>query len=253
MPENIVLEGAISVLAALAAGNRVIKVVYLQQNKSAALAAITRQAGRCGVPVERVDESVITAYATGHSHGGVVALAGPRRFQSLDTLGRMVANPLIVMLDGVEDPFNFGQAVRALYAAGVHGLVIRARNWGAGEGIIVRASAGAAEWMPTAVVDSVHAAVTHFKTRGLTVICTAATGSALALYEANLQGPLFLVVGGERRGIAQGVLQEADLVLRIPYGGSFGASLGTTSAVAVLAFEVLRQRLYAQGATIAGE
>ena len=83
-----------------------------------------------------------------------MALVGPRRERSVgELIGEVGEGSLIVMLDGIEDPFNFGQAVRALYAAGVDGLVVR-RSWETGLATVTRASAGASELMPTARSDS---------------------------------------------------------------------------------------------------
>jgi 23S rRNA (guanosine2251-2'-O)-methyltransferase len=240
-----ILEGAVSILACLAAGHRPIYRIYLQKEKATpAHAQIKRAARRLAVPVEQVDVAIIKAQATGHSHGGAIALVGERRYQPLERLGEQSVAPFVVMLDGVEDPFNFGQAVRALYAAGANGLVTRTHSWPGAEGIIARASAGATEQIATAMVERVEQAVDHFQQRGLLIACTAAGGSIVPLYEANLCQPLFLIIGGERRGIARSILRRADLVLRIPYGGYFTGSLGATSAAAVLAFEVMRQRRY---------
>jgi len=95
--------------------------------------------------------------------------------------------------------------------------------------------------MPTAVAETALDAATHFRARGLTIACTAQQG-AISIYEADLSGPLFLVIGGERRGITRSFLEQADLLLAIPYGRAFEQSLGTTAAAAVLAFEIMRQR-----------
>jgi 23S rRNA (guanosine2251-2'-O)-methyltransferase len=245
MAEAIVLEGAISVLAALAAQVRPIDKIYLRRDKPlASFKLIERAATQAGVAVERVDPAVIDAHTSGRTHGGIVALAGLRRYLALDELGRGVSNPFIILLDGIEDPFNLGQAIRALYAAGAQGLVMRPRYWRNAEGIIVRASAGASEWMPTAVAGDISTAVNHFAARGLKIVCTVAEGKGALLYEADLRQPLLLVVGGEHRGITRMVLRQADLCLRIPYGAGFERTLGAASAVAVLAFEILRQRRY---------
>jgi 23S rRNA (guanosine2251-2'-O)-methyltransferase len=244
MAEIIVLEGGISVLAALAAQVRPIDRIYLRRDRPfASFRQIERAASQAGVAVEFVDPATIAAHASGHTHGGVVALAGPRRYLPVNDLGRGVRNPFVVLLDGIEDPFNLGQAIRALYAAGAHGLILRPRQWGKAEGVIVRASAGASERLPTALAGDIRTAVDHFAARGLKIVCTAAEGEkGVSLYEADLRQPLLLVVGGERRGITQTVLRQADLCLRIPYGEGFKGSLGAASAVAVLAFEILRQR-----------
>jgi 23S rRNA (guanosine2251-2'-O)-methyltransferase len=145
------------------------------------------------------------------------------------------------MLDGVEDPFNFGQAVRAFYAAGAHGLVVRPRSWMSAAGVVGRASAGASERIPTAQAESAEAAAEVFRAAGLRV-AIADSQRAISLYDADLRIPLFLLVGGERRGVTRSFASKADLRLKIPYGRPFEHDLGTTAAAAVLAFEILRQR-----------
>jgi len=240
--EIAVLEGIVSVRAALESGSRPIHAILIRRDKwDPGIVRLERAARDAGIRVERVDAAAIDAAAEGTTHGGVIAQVGPRRFEPLDTLADGVRAPFVAMLDGVEDPFNFGQAMRALYAAGAHGLVVRPRNWLSAAGIVARASAGASEWMPTAVAETALDAAAHFRARGLTIACTAQQG-AVSIYEVDLSGPLFLVIGGERRGITRSFLEQADLLLAIPYGRAFDQSLGTTAAAAVLAFEIMRQR-----------
>ena len=242
MSEQAILEGLVSVQAALESESRPIHVLYLRRGKrDRSRARLERLARERGVPIEHVEDEVIDAQASGKTHGGVLALAGPRRFASLEDLIRDRAAPFVAMLDGIEDPFNFGAAVRALYAAGTDGLVVRPRNWMSAAGVVARSSAGATEWMPTAVAETVADAADFFRARGLAVAC-AAKDRAVSIYETDLAIPLFCVIGGEKRGITRSFADRADLRLKIPYGRRFPRSLGTASAVAVLAFEVLRQR-----------
>lgn len=242
MSELAVLEGFISVRAALKAGSRPIQAIYLRRDKrDRGIAWLERTATAAGIPVQRVTADEIDARAGGSTHGGVIALAGPRRFVALSELGADSPAPFVAMIDGVEDPFNFGQAVRALYAAGCDGLALRPRNWLSATGVVARASAGASEWMPTSIAETVGAAAEHFRARGLRV-AVADEERAIPLYDADLSGPLFLVIGGEKRGITRSFRDGADLRLAIPYGSAFDQSLGTAAATAVIAFEVLRQR-----------
>ena len=248
MSDQAILEGLVSVQAALESESRPIHVLYLRRGKrDRALARLERLARERGVPVQRVEGEVIDARASGKTHGGVLALAGPRRFAGLEDLVRERATPFVAMLDGIEDPFNFGAAVRALYAAGADGLVVRPRNWMSAAGVVARSSAGATEWIPTAVAETVADAAGFFRARGLTVAC-AAKDRATSIYETDLAIPLFCVIGGEKRGITRSFADQADLRLKIPYGRRFPRSLGTASAVAVLAFETMRQRMAAQAA-----
>jgi len=107
-----------AIQAALEAGSRPVYAVYIDRasrDRHGDLARLARTAEAAGVPVERVDAAVIASHASGQTHGGAIALCGPRRFVPLERLlpaeGRA---PFIAMIDGVEDPFNFGQAARAL-------------------------------------------------------------------------------------------------------------------------------------------
>jgi len=240
--DRAILEGAVSVQAVLEAGSREVEAIYVQHDRqSRDIARLQRLARARGLAVQRVDASQIEALTNGKTHGGVVALVGPRRFVGLEALIEGAASPLVVMLDGIEDPFNFGAAVRALYAAGCDGLVVRPRNWMSAAGIVARASAGATELMPTAVAETAADAADLYRARGLTIAC-ATKDRAVSIYQADLAVPLFLAIGGEKRGITRSFLRQADLRLNIPYGRRFPRSLGTASAVAVLAFEAMRQR-----------
>lgn len=244
MVNQTVLEGVISIQAAIEAESRMLECIWIQHKynkRNRALAYLIHLAAERGLPIEKRDRAEISQVAGGQSHGGVIALAGPRHFEPLEALVTKSSVPFIVMLDGIEDPFNFGHAVRALYAAGADGLVVRQRNWLSAVGTVARASAGTSERIPTAVVNSVEEAAEVVRPFGLQVACTAARG-AVDIYAADLAVPLFLVIGGERRGITRSFQDAADLVLQIPYGRSFRHSMGTTAAAAVVAFEVMRQR-----------
>lgn len=239
------LEGMISVQAAIEAGNRSITAVYVRQSGGQRhqhrLQTVQRLAKKHQIACHLVDENFIAAHAEGNSHGGVVAEVGPRQFVSLDSLIAVGdKRPLVVMLDGIEDPFNFGQAIRALYAAGVSGLVVRPRNWMSATAIVSRASAGTAEYIPTAVAETAEAAAAHFRAHGLRIACLA-KDSAVSIYDADLTQPLFVLIGGEKRGVTRSFARQADLRLRIPYQQAFDYSLGTTTSTAVFAFERLRQ------------
>ena len=242
--ESAVLEGFVSVRAAFKSGSREIHTIYIRHGKwDRGIAWLEHSATARGITVQRVDDSVIAAYATGHSHGGVLALVGPRRFVELNDLAAHVVKPFVALLDGVEDPFNFGQAVRALYAAGADGLVLRPRNWMSAASVVARASAGATEMIPTAIAETAFDAADHFHARGARVVC-AETEDAIPIYEADLSGALLLVIGGEKRGVTRSFRDKADLRIVIPYASDLDQSLGTAAATSVIAFEIMRQRRY---------
>jgi 23S rRNA (guanosine2251-2'-O)-methyltransferase len=243
MPISLTLEGWVSVLAALEAGRRPVTAVYLQRDKDLREGGRIRSAAaKHGVEVKLVSAEEIDSIAQGKSHGGVLALAGERQYQSLDELIAVKQDAFIVMLDGVEDPFNYGQAIRALYAAGVHGLAVPERNWDTALSVVTRASAGASEYMPTARIADIKEGITFFKAHGFRVAATAKERKSQSIYSVDLRGPLFMLIGGERRGLNATTLALCDILLSIPYGRDFKAELDVTSSTAALAFEVMRQR-----------
>jgi 23S rRNA (guanosine2251-2'-O)-methyltransferase len=242
-PDTAILEGALSVAAALRSGSRPFQSILIRDGRTGAEAQrVAAMASERGIAVRRVAADEIDRLAAGGSHGGVIAIVGPRQFVPMDSLLPTGRSPWIVMIDGVEDPFNFGAAVRCLYAAGADGLVLRPRNWMSAAATVARSSAGATEMIPTAVAETAQDAATAMRAAGLAVACAADDRRAVPLYDADLTRPLFLLIGGEKRGITRSFMDQADLLLRIPYGRPVPYALGTASAAAVVAFEIMRQR-----------
>lgn len=238
----IVLEGHLSIEAALEGGSRPVHRIWARRPGDRRLGRLRALARERGVLIEQVDEAEINAVAHGRSHGGTLALVGPRIEQTIDRLLDEVGEgSLVVMLDGIEDPFNFGQAVRALYAAGVDGLVVR-RSWETATAVVARASAGSTELMPTGRASGADEAAEACRGRGMRVACAVADAEAEPLDQADLTGGVFVLVGGERRGVTRSFVERADVRLRIPYGRERAPALGAATAAAVIGFEALRQR-----------
>jgi 23S rRNA (guanosine2251-2'-O)-methyltransferase len=241
--DSVILEGQIAVTAALQGSVRVVERVLIREGRNMGkLRYFLRTVREAGLLAEFVTSEAIDALATGHSHGGILAIATPRRFAQLSDLLPIDHAASIIMLDGVEDPYNLGQAIRAFYAAGVDGLVLRPREWHSAETTIVRASAGASERLPIAETESAETAATFFKQQGLQIAC-AAKQDAVSIYQADLMQPHFLLIGGAKRGVTRSFLRSADLVIEIPYARNFPHSLGTTASAAIFASEIMRQRI----------
>lgn len=238
------LEGLLSVQSALSAGYRDLHQVLIDENKrfDRRLNDFRRSAESAGVEVHFAPRKIIDERASGESHGGVIAEVGERRYCQLAELLPAKDAAFIVMLDGIEDPYNFAGAIRALYAAGVHGAVVRPRNWTSASALVGRASAGTIERLPLALAESVAEAADFFRGEGLAIACAAQSDSSRSLYQTDLTLPLFLLIGGERRGVTRSFLRAADRQLRIPYGREFAGALGAVSAASVIGFEVMRQR-----------
>jgi 23S rRNA (guanosine2251-2'-O)-methyltransferase len=237
-----VIEGHVSVEATLEAGVRPVHRIWAVRPGGRRLGRLRALARERGVLIDEVERTVIDELASGRSHGGVIGLVGPRRAVSVrDLVAEVGEGSLIVMLDGVEDPYNFGQAVRALYAAGVGGLVVR-RSWETAVGTVTRASAGATELLPTAAAPSAEAAAADCRLAGLRVACAVVGDDAVELHDADLRGGLFVLIGGERRGVTRSFVEQADLRVRIGYGRERAPELGAAASAAIIGFEALRQR-----------
>jgi 23S rRNA (guanosine2251-2'-O)-methyltransferase len=250
------LEGEISITAALEAQSRPLHRIIISMDKPRDdVRELEQRARRAGVRIEQLPREQIDTLANGKTHGGLMAEVGERRYLSLEDLLKPLSSalapalsqkereksPFIIMLDGIEDPFNFGQAVRSFYAAGVDGLVVRPRNWMSAAGVVARASAGASELMPTAVADDPRAAADFFKQQGLRIATTARDRRAVSIYNVDLTPPTFLVIGGEKRGMSREFMDSADVLIKIPYRRKFPHSLGTVASASVIAFEMMRQ------------
>lgn len=251
------LEGEISITAALEAQNRPIQRIVISMDKPRDdVRELEQLARKAGARIERLPREQIDALANGKTHGGLLAEVGERRFLQLQDLlepttpglsqGERESGTFIIMLDGIEDPFNFGQAVRSFYAAGVTGLVVRPRNWMSAAGVVARASAGASELMPTAVADDPRTAAEFFKQKGLRLVTTARDRRAESIYNVDLTPATFLVIGGEKRGMSREFMDSADVLIKIPYRRRFPHSLGTVASASIISFEMMRQGFVAR-------
>ncbi len=246
LPSNI-FEGLTSIRAVIASrdagiSSRKISEIYYDESRidkhKKEIAWLSRMAKKHGFTLIESTSDKISELTLGTTHGGFVAVCEERILPQL-TAQAIKDNGFYVMLDGIEDPYNFGTAVRSLYAAGVDGIVLPPRNWMASAGIVCRSSAGTTEIADMFVSDT-PVAVDIFKKRGYKIICSAKENST-SMYDANLKHPVFLLIGGEHRGISKTVMHMADEIIRIDYGRDFTASLSAQSSAAILGFEVYRQ------------
>ena len=190
----------------------------------------------CESNAEELDEITL-----GNSHGGIVAITGERVLPHLSNESEILPCGFYVMIEGIEDPYNFGYSLRSLYAMGCSGVILTERNWMSAAGVVARSSAGASEMFE--IYRSTPAECLEiFKSKGYRVIC-ADENTDNILGNCDLNYPLLLIVGGEKRGISRAVLDEADMLVKIGYGREFRASLSAASATTMFAYEISRQNL----------
>jgi 23S rRNA (guanosine2251-2'-O)-methyltransferase len=191
-----------------------------------------------------VEGGTLTATAGFDGHQGVALVVEARRFAAPDEiLARAIRRgepPFVLALDSLEDPQNLGSLLRSAEAAGVDGVLFPTRRQAPLSPAAVKASAGASEHLLLAPVDDLAGALADLHLRGLRIV-GADADAALTYREADLRGPLVLVVGSEGRGLAPPIRRRCDVLIRIPMRGRI-ASLNAAVAGSILAFEAAMQR-----------
>ena len=246
MTESDLMEGMSSISAVIKAiearhtDRRILSVFIDSAKKSSKrreISFLSRKSKELGFTIEFCDEATISEFTVGNSHGGIIAFCSERNIPAL-TKSAIKPNGVYYLLEGVEDPYNFGYAVRSIYAAGGDGIILSPRNWMGVAGVVARSSAGSSELIDMFVSEPEEAA-NIFKELGYKVIC-AGIRDSVSIFDADLSYPLFVVLGGEKRGISRALLDKADETVRIDYGNDFNGSLSTAAASAVFAFEIYR-------------
>lgn len=225
--------------------NRKIKTILFDKDK---LKKISKEVGYLKAVSEKYDFELVASdaleldkFTLGNSHGGIVAITEDRILPQLNENSPIVPCGFYVMIEGIEDPYNFGYSLRSLYAMGCSGVILTDRNWMSAAGVVARSSAGASE-MFEIYKSNPQDCLDIFKKHGYSVICAdEKTDNILGTCE--LKFPLLLIVGGEKRGISKAVIDKADMLVKIGYGREFRASLSAASAATMFAYEIARQNL----------
>ena len=192
--------------------------------------------------VEESDAKTLEEITLGNSHGGIVAICKERSIPQLTEKlfdDQILKNGFYAMIQGIEDPYNFGYALRSLYAVGCNGIILGERNWMSAAGVVSRSSAGASELFPIFKSDAI-AAANFFKNKGYTIVC-ADEDTDNILGKCELKLPILLIVGGEKRGISAALMKCTDIKVKIDYKREFKASLSAASATTMFAYEIMRQ------------
>lgn len=238
------IEGRNPVLEALRAGHPLIKIYILKTETSGPIRTIIDAARHKGVPINSIDSQALDRMAVTRNHQGVIAVAAEWKYATLDNIlqNSNVKNepPFLVILDGVEDPQNLGSIIRTAEAAGVHGIIIPERRAVGLTAAVSRASAGAVEYLPVVRVTNLTQTIRELKKAGLWFTGVEMDGK-VELHQADLGGPIGLVLGGEGRGISRLVGEECDQIVRLPMWGRVN-SLNVSVASGIVFYEVRRKR-----------
>lgn len=211
------------------------------------LADLLTIADRNGVPVRRVPPPVLDRESRGGVHQGVVAdVDDESPVATLEDLARPAGGgvPLIVVLDGIEDPHNLGAILRTVDAAGAAGVVRQTRHAAALGGAAAKAAAGAVSHVRIAEVVNIARALEELKELGVWTVGLAGEGAS-AYTTVDLRLPTALVLGAEGTGLRRLVRERCDWLVHIPMAGHVG-SLNVSVAAGVALFEAVRQRSLAK-------
>ena len=232
-------------LESLRAGSDIKRVVMVEGIElGAQLSEIIVLAEAAGVPVEAVPRKVLEAQSQTKKSQGVIAVVPDPRYREPEDIvtsaNRKAEVPLIVMLDGVQDPHNLGAIARTADAAGAHGLIIPERRAVGITPGAVRASAGALEHVKVARVVNLNRAIESLKDAGVSVIGLDADGD-IEYTQADFTGPVVIVVGSEGKGMSRLVRENCDQIVSIPMAGKL-SSLNASVSAGIVLYEAFRQR-----------
>jgi 23S rRNA (guanosine2251-2'-O)-methyltransferase len=235
----VIIYGINPVLEALRAGR--VRELRIGERADVRLNQLLALAGERGVRVRRVPADTLERDSRRGVHQGVVAeIEGAADYSVDEILSGASGAPLLVVLDGIEDPHNLGAILRTADAAGVDGVVVQSRRAASRDGVAAKASAGALAHVKIAEVVNIARAVEELKEAGVWTIGLAS--EAPDSYDAiDLTLPSALVLGAEGAGLRRLVRERCDRLAAIPMRGHVG-SLNVSVAAGVVLFEAVRQR-----------
>ncbi len=224
-------------------GDRDVERVFIADGSEGSVSKIVALAREQGVIVDFVPKEKIDAMAPGVKHQGVVAKVSEYRYAEMDEVFARAEvsgeDPFIIILDEISDPHNLGAIIRTAECAGAHGVVIPKRRAASLTQTVALSAAGAIENMPVVQVTNLARTIEELQSKGVWV--GAADMDGESYYEANLTGPIAIVIGNEGKGVGRLVKEKCDFVLSIPMYGKIN-SLNASNAAAVLMYGIRRAR-----------
>jgi len=240
-----IIAGRQQVLEALKSGRPINRLVLSHEiGRHSIVAEILRLAREQRIPVEHAPGRALADAAGGSPDQGVLAYAAAKDYVEVDDLlerSRVKgAAPLYCILDGIEDPQNLGAILRTADAAGVHGVIVRARRAVGLTAGVSRASAGAIEYVPVARVPNIAQTIERLKQLNVWIIGVDRSGPT-EFTQIDYTGGVALVIGSEGAGLSDLVKKRCDMIASIPMRGQV-SSLNASVAGALVMYEAFRQR-----------
>lgn len=236
--------GTNPVYEALNSGREIDKILILEGARHSRLAQIIALAKKRGIHYSTVNRKKLDVLSENGNHQGVLAFAAAHKYSSLDDILALAKSkeepPFVIIAEGLSDPHNLGSIIRTANAAGAHGVIIPKNRSVGLTAAVAKVSAGALEYTPVARVTNISSTIEALKKAGLWIVGTALEGSSLHC-EADLSGPLAIVIGSEGGGLGRLVREKCDFLVKIPMLGQ-AESLNASVAAGILMYEAVRQR-----------
>ncbi len=238
-------EGRNAVLETFRSGKTVDKLLVLDGCQDGPVKTILREAKKQDTLIRFVSKERLNQISETGKHQGVIAYTAAYAYAEVEDMLALARekgeDPFLILLDNIEDPHNLGAIIRTANLAGAHGVIIPKRRAVGLTATVAKASAGALNYTPVAKVTNLTKTMEELKKQGLWFVCADMGGEQM--YRLNLKGPIGLVIGSEGEGVGRLVKESCDLIAGIPMKGDID-SLNASVAAGVLAYEVVRQRLW---------
>lgn len=222
---------------------RFLEIYVLKGREDKRLNPVIDQARKFGISVQFMQRKALDNKANGEQHQGIIANVKAARMYNEKDLDEIIAReetPFLLVLDGITDPHNLGACLRSADAAGVHAIIVPKDKSAKLNGTARKVACGAAETVPLVQVTNLARTLREIKDAGVWVVGTAGETDT-ELFDANLTGPMAVVMGAEGDGMRRLTREHCDLLVKIPMAGSV-SSLNVSVATGICLFEVLRQR-----------
>lgn len=231
------------VLELLRSNKSINKILIAAGTEKGSMVDIIKLAKQKRIPFQQVEKSHLDKMLPGEKHQGVIALVAAADYVEwqdiLEKAREKNEDPLIIILDEIEDPHNLGAILRTADAVGAHGVIIPKRRAVPLTEGVAKASAGAVQYMPVARVANIVQTMEQLKKEGCWIAGTSLKGKVL--YEQDLKGPLAIVIGSEGSGLSKLTEEKCDFLVTIPMLGQIN-SLNASVATGVVLYEATRQR-----------
>lgn len=242
-PENLVA-GRNAVKELFADGRTVDKLLVQTGAREGSVLPLIAKARERGIPVIDTDKRKLDQMAGGSFHQGVIALTAAKEYCSVDDILAIADSrgelPLILVLDGVEDPRNLGAIIRCAEGAGAHGVIISKRHSAGLSPVAVKTSAGALEHMAVAKVANIASCIEALKEKGVWTFCADMDGECFK--EAPFDRAAAIVLGNEGEGVSRLVKEKCDYTVSIPMYGKI-SSLNVSASAGILLYDAaMKQR-----------